>query len=170
MRLPILPSRHCNAAQLRSEESSECDLDAATWVVPAKGMKAGEVHTVCLSERAVEIPHGQVGPLVSIAFPSLMKTNSPRSSTAMPAVLDRIGVRRRTTVHGLCRVTFSTWANETGAARPDVAEACLAHRETDRVKAAYNRAKFNDVRETLMTARAGYPARLVANFAPIKAV
>ena len=28
-------------------------------------------------------------------------------------------------------------------------EACLAHRETDRVKAAYNRAKFNDERKAL---------------------
>jgi hypothetical protein len=44
------------------------------------------------------------------------------------------------TVHGLCRATFNTWAHETAAARPDVIEACLAHKEADRVKAAYNRA------------------------------
>ena len=59
-------------------------------------------------------------------------------------------------MHGLCRATFSTWANETGAARPDVIEACLAHREADRVKAAYNRAQFTEERRALMEAWAGY--------------
>ncbi len=74
-----------------------------------------------------------------------------------------MGMRDRTTVHGVCRATFSTWANETGAARPDVVEACLAHREADKVKAAYNRAKFNDERRALMTAWGNYLAHPVAN-------
>ena len=63
------------------------------------------------------------------------------SNMALLAVLDRMGLRERTTVHGL-RSAFSTWANETGAARPDVIEACLAHREADRIRAAYDRAEF----------------------------
>ncbi|MBV5350318.1 hypothetical protein JZU71_04070, partial [bacterium] len=40
--------------------------------------------------------------------------------------------------------TCSTWANESGIYRPDVIEVALAHREADRVRAAYNRAKFTD--------------------------
>ncbi|HEX7687584.1 MAG TPA: hypothetical protein VF453_07750 [Burkholderiaceae bacterium] len=40
----------------------------------------------------------------------------------MPTVIDRMGERERTPVHGLCRATFSTWANETAAARPDIRE------------------------------------------------
>ena len=75
---------------------------------------------------------------------------------AMLTVLDRMGERERTTVHGLCRATFSTWANETAAARPDVVEACLAHRESDIVRASYNRAKFNAERRTLLEAWADY--------------
>ncbi len=144
-------------------EWSEFDLDAGVWRIPAERMKAGEVHTVYLSERAVEILRDQVGLHASIVFPSVMKANSPQSNMAMLAVLDRMGMRDRTTVHGVCRATFSTWANETGAARPDVVEACLAHREADKVKAAYNRAKFNDERRALMTAWGNYLAHPVAN-------
>ena len=49
----------------------------------------------------------------------------------MLTVLGRMDMRDKTTVHGLYRSTFSTWANETGAARPDAIEACLAHHEKD---------------------------------------
>ena len=42
----------------------------------------------------------------------------------------------QTTVRGLCGATFSTWANETNSARSDVIEACLAHQEGDKVRAA----------------------------------
>lgn len=62
-------------------------------------------------------------------FPSPMLPNKPLSNMAMLTALGRLGMRDRTTVHRLCRATFSTWANETGAARPDVIEACLAHEE-----------------------------------------
>jgi len=88
---------------------------------------------------------------------------------AMLTALGRMGLRDRTTVHGLCRSTFSTWANETGAARPDVIEACLAHEETNRVRAAYNRAKFNDERRALLTAWADYLAHQPAQVLPFEA-
>ena len=53
------------------------------------------------------------------------------------------------TVHGF-RATVSTWGNETDAARPDVIVACLAHKEGDRIRAAYNRAKFTADRRQLL--------------------
>ena len=75
---------------------------------------------------------------------------------AMLAVLDRLGVRDKTTVHGLARATFSTFANETGAARPDVIEACLAHGERNKVRAAYNRSTFDSERKALLATWAEY--------------
>jgi hypothetical protein len=90
------------------------------------------------------------------------------SNMAMLAVLDRLEIRDRTTVHGLCRSTFSTWAYETNAARGDVIEACLAHKEQDRVKAAYNRAQFNEERRQLLTAWANYLTRKPAKVIPLK--
>lgn len=146
----------------------EFDLDEGLWQIPAERMKAGEPHAVYLSARAVEILKAQKGLHASIVFPSTMKEDSPQSNMAMLAVLDRMGMRDRTTVHGLCRASFSTWANETGAARPDVIEACLAHRESDRVKAAYNRAKFNEERKALMAAWADYVSRPSAQVIPLQ--
>jgi integrase len=145
-------------------EWSEFDLEEKTWLVPADRMKSSgkdraEPHLVHLSERAVQVLRGQIGQHIRWVFPSTMAKDKPQSNMAMLAVLDRLGVRDRTTVHGLCRATFSTWAYETAAARPDVIEACLAHREADKVKAAYNRAQFNAERRALLTAWADYLTR-----------
>ena len=59
-------------------------------------------------------------------------------------------------------------ANETGAARPDVIEACLAHEEGNRVRAAYNRALFNDERRALLAAWSEYLARERAQVVPLR--
>ena len=135
-------------------EWSEIDIDAGTWLVPGERMKAGESHLVQLSPRVVEILRGQLGQDVRYIFPSTMPSVDgeprPQSNMAMLAVLDRLGVRDRTTVHGLCRATFSTWAYETAAARGDVIEACLAHKEGDKIKRAYNRAEFAHERAALL--------------------
>ena len=84
-----------------------------------------------------------------------MDTTRPLSNMAMLALLKRMK-RGDITVHGF-RASFSTWANETAAARPDVIEACLAHREGDKIRAAYNRAQFAGERRKLLDAWAAYP-------------
>ena len=139
-------------------EWSEFDFQEGTFTLPAGRMKAGEPHTVFLPQRAIDIVKAQVGQHPRWVFPSTMKgcEDKPMSNMAMLAVLDRLGVRDKTTVHGLCRATFSTWANETGATRPDVIEACLAHEEGNKVRAAYNRATFNLERKTLLVAWAEF--------------
>lgn len=135
----------------------EIDADAGIWRVPAARMKAGEDHVVCLSPAAVAIITAarelQGEPYV---FPSPFNREKPLSNMAMLNLLKRMGVADETTVHGLCRSSFSTWANENGAARPDVIEACLAHQETDRVRRAYNRASFNAERRALLLAWAKF--------------
>lgn len=143
-------------------EWAEFDLKAGTWVVPAARMKAKEAHTVYLPARALQILQAQAGQHDRWVFPSPMGNDKPLSNMAMLKVLDRMGARSTTTVHGLCRATFSTWANETGAARPDVIEACLAHEESNRVRAAYMRAEFNQERRALLAAWAEFLARPAA--------
>lgn len=137
---------------------SEFDLDARVWVIPGERMKRGEPHTVYLSPRVVDIIRAQIGQDEVFLFPStqIQRRGQPMSNMAMLSVLDRLGVRDKTTVHGLCRATFSTWANETGAGRPDVIEAVLAHSEADAVRRAYNRAEFNKERRELLEAWAQY--------------
>jgi hypothetical protein len=65
--------------------------------------------------------------------------------------------------------TFGTWAYDTAAARPDVIEACLAHREAAMVKAAFNRAHFTDERRALLAAWAEYLAQPAAAVIPLRA-
>lgn len=148
---------------------AEIDLQAGVWVVPGERMKAGEPHTVYLSPRALEVLTAVRGLDRSCIFPSPRLDGKPLSNMAMLMTLERLGVRDQTTVHGLCRASFSTWANETGAARPDVIEACLAHEESNRVRAAYNRADFATERRALLAAWADYLARPAADVVPLKA-
>jgi integrase len=146
-------------------EWTEFDLAAGTWTVPGARMKGGEPHTVFLSPRVLEVLQSVQGLHTRWVFPSPQprkEEGAPLSNMAMLTVLGRLGYRDRTTVHGLARATFSTWANETGAGRPDVIEACLAHEEGNRVRAAYNRAKFNDERRALLAAWAEFLARPAA--------
>jgi integrase len=135
---------------------SEIDLDAAVWTVPGSRMKGGEPHVVHLVPRAVEILRQAQKLDEPFVFPSPRRPGQPMSNMAMLVLLKRIKFDDRTTVHGLCRASFSTWANETGTARPDVIEACLAHREGDRIRASYNRSKFNADRRALLEAWASY--------------
>ncbi|MDQ2917976.1 MAG: hypothetical protein M3R40_12635 [Pseudomonadota bacterium] len=53
------------------------------------------------------------------------------------------------TGHGF-RSLFSTLANESGLHRSDVIEAALAHKETNDVRLAYNKAEFAAERRRLM--------------------
>ena len=162
LELAILTTARTSEALLA--EWPEFDLEAGTWVVPAGRMKAKEAHTVYLSQRALDILAGMKSQGQRFVFPSFAKTGPqgeacPMSNMALLTTLDRLGYRDRTTVHGLARATFSTWANETGAARPDVIEACLAHEESNRVRAAYMRADFAAERKALLAAWADYLAR-----------
>lgn len=119
------------------------------WTVPAARMKTSVAHTVYLSKAARAVLTKVRGLSKRWVFKSPVG-DSPLSNMAMLTLLRRIGADMNTTVHGLCRASFSTWANETNAARREVIEACLAHREADRVAAAYNRAQFTEERRALL--------------------
>lgn len=152
----------------------ESDLGTGAWTVAAERMKAGEAHVVYLSPRAASIVESMRELRQSFVFPSPVLDGAPLSNMAMLTLLRRMDADKAMTVHGLCRATFSTWAYETAAARPDVIEACLAHRESDRVKAAYNRAQFAAERRALLLAWADYldckvPANELIEFPRAKA-
>ncbi len=138
-------------------EWSELARDGKTWTVPAARMKAGEPHVVYLSGAARAVLARVRGDSARWVFRSPVG-DRPLSNMAMLVLLKRFELNDKTTVHGLCRSSFSTWANETGAARPDVIEACLAHQEGDRVRRAYNRAQFIAERRELLEAWARFAA------------
>lgn len=135
--------------------ADEFDLSATIWRVPGARMKGGEDHTVFLTPRAVAIVRALLELEAAYVFPA-QDRKKMLSGMSMLMVLRRMKVEERTTVHGLCRASFSTWAYDTAAARPDVIEACLAHRESDKVKRAYNRAQFAAERKALLQAWADF--------------
>jgi integrase len=144
-------------------EWAEIDLAARLWVVSKARMKGAEEHAVYLSDAACELLRAQIGANRRWVFPSPVEGKAKSvSGAALLDLLERLGYRDQTTVHGLCRATFSTWANDTGAAKPDVIEAALAHNEADKVRRAYNRAEFGAERRRLLAAWADYLARPAA--------
>jgi integrase len=137
-------------SEILGAEWNEFDLVNGVWTVPKERMKAREAHTVFLSPRAIEVLKGQRGLSKRYLFPSPVDRNKPLSNMGMLTLLRRLGVDEETTVHGLCRSSFSTWAYENAVARPEVIEAALAHWEKDQIKRAYNRAQFNSERRKLL--------------------
>jgi len=145
------------------------DLDGSDprWIIPASRMKMDRPHVVPLVPQAVAILREMAALGSTYVFPSPETVGTdgakPLSNMGMLTLLRRMDVDRRTTVHGLCRQSSSTWANECGIARPDVIEAALAHGEANQVRAAYNKAQYLAERRALLLAWADYvDGRVVA--------
>src|SRR5262249_47110603 len=93
--------------------------ESEVWRVPAARMKGREPHVVFLSPPALAILEKMRRLGGIYVFPSVRDPRRPLSNMAMLEVLKRMGYAKRTTVHGVCRASFSTWANDTNAARSD---------------------------------------------------
>ena len=76
------------------------------------------------------------------------------SENEILALLARLGYRGRMTGHGF-RTVASTWANERGFPA-DAIERQLAHAPDDRVRSAYNRAQYMDIRRPMLQAWADW--------------
>ena len=173
------------SGEARGATWAEFDLAARTWTVPAARMKGGAAHVVALSDfalgllREAEALRAHDGP-DALVFPAPREPRRPLSDMALTVALRRLPTGRmldddkaetfgdRTTMHGLARASFSTWANEAARARPDVVEACLAHREADRVRAASNRADFERERRALLARWGAFLASERAQVVPLR--
>jgi integrase len=131
----------------------EVNFDAGLWIVPATRMKAGRIHRIPLSGRAVEILRQmEQARLSEFVFPGL-KRNRPLSGMALEMVLRRMKVD--VTVHGF-RSAFRDWAGERTTFPREVAEAALAHLVGDAVERAYRRGDALEKRRQLMGAWARF--------------
>jgi len=149
---------------------SEIDLEAKVWTVPAQRMKAGRVHRVPLSERAVAIlEKAKESRTNDYVFPGPGK-DRPLSTNALRALLIRLGVD--VTAHGF-RSSFRDWAGEVSTFPREVAEAALADTVGDATERAYRRGDALEKRRRLMNAWAAFLARggaKQANVTPIRAI
>jgi integrase len=144
------------SGEVRSALWSHIDLAAAEWHRPGKLMKNGKPHTVTLSPEALGI---------------LERASRLRTSDKDCFVFPGMGGRHMSdmtinklvkptgfTTHGF-RATFRTWTAERMANIPEaVAETALAHTIPDQVVRAYQRAKFIEMRRTLLDAWGRYAA------------
>lgn len=147
----------CRTSEVLAATWEEIDFSTKVWTIPADRMKAAKVHTVPLSDVAIDLLKRQrdyaIGEHV---FPGLSKRKF-LSNTAMLALLKRMG-RGDLTAHGF-RSTFRDWAAESTAFPREAAEMALAHAIENKVEAAYRRGDLLEKRRQLMNAWADYCAR-----------
>jgi integrase len=142
----------------RSEQAREAlwqefDLERRTWTIPAldpvtkRRMKGGKPHVVPLSDRVMEILAQARGLHDGdLVFPG-QKGQSLSDNTLSKLMRD---AKIPGTPHGF-RSSFKDWAAETGV-RDEVSEAALAHKDRNKVRAAYRRTRFLDERVGVMRA------------------
>jgi integrase len=149
LRFAILTA--ARTAEVVGARWEEIDFRTRIWAVPGERMKGREEHHVYLSDEAIDVLAQARNLGSEWCFPSPLDPQKMLSNMAMLSLIKRMKRNRDTTVHGVARASFSTWANETEAGRPDVIEAALAHKEEDRVRRAYNRAAFTRERAELLS-------------------
>jgi integrase len=132
----------------------EINFDDAVWTVPAERMKAGKAHRVPLAPRPLEILQSLYEKRISsFIFPG-WKRGEHLSNMAMLTLLQQ-RLSLPVTTHGF-RSSFRQWcAEQTNFAR-EIAEAALAHTNSDETEAAYQRSDLLERRRRLMEAWASY--------------
>ena len=149
--LQLLALTFVRVGELRGMRWSELREDGAVWVIPEDRMKAGLPHVVPLSRQAQALTE-QLRVFTGdrdLVLDSPLRPGHPLSENTFLFALYRLGYRGRMTAHGF-RALASTVLNEQSGFAHDVIERQLAHRETDAVRAAYNRAQYLTQRRELM--------------------
>jgi integrase len=157
--LKLAPLVFARPGELRHARWEEFHLGGKNpeWRIPAQRMKMREAHVVPLSTQAVAILEElyQITGPKGLLFPGLVAGNRPISENTLNGALRRLGFAGdEMTAHGF-RAMASTCLNEQGFA-PDVIELQLAHKERNKVRAAYNRATRMAERRAMMQAWADY--------------
>ena len=142
--------------ELRAARWEEFDIPGKLWRIPADRMKMGIEHLIPLSDQAIKVLERlqYLTGAYDLVFPGRSKVDKPMSENTVLFGLYRMGYHSRATGHGF-RTTASTILNELGF-DSDAIERQLAHGEKDKVRAAYNRAKYLDKRTAMMQAWADY--------------
>ena len=141
------------SGEVREARWSEVDFEGRVWAVPAQRMKAKKEHRVPLSTRAVQV----LGEALSLSdssgliFPS-STARGPLSNTLLKLLRE---LHIQAVPHGF-RSSFRDWCAECTDVLRAVAEAALAHVNTNRVEAAYMRSDLFERRRELMEAWSDY--------------
>jgi integrase len=149
--LKLLALTFVRVGELRSMRWDELKEGGAIWVVPEARMKLRLPHVVPLSTQAQAVLQ-ELQALTGdreLVLDSPLRPGHPLSENTFLFALYRLGYKGLMTAHGF-RALASTVLNEQSGFAQDVIERQLAHKETDAVRAAYNRASYLDQRRLLM--------------------
>jgi integrase len=138
-------------SELTGAAWAEFDLDGAEWRIPAERMKMSQPHIVPLSGQAVRLLKELQAEATSspYLFPNERAPKSqPMARDTLSKALRSMGYQGRVTPHRF-RTMASTLLNEMGF-HPDWIERQLAHKETNKIRAAYNRAQYMIERRRMM--------------------
>lgn len=148
--LKLLILTFTRTIEIRGAKWDEFDLKKRRWQIPAERMKMREKHLVPLSNQSMSIL-GKIKALElnsEFIFPNVNNPDRMMSENTMLYCLYDMKYRNKATCHGF-RSTASTILNEHGF-DPDVIEKQLAHEPRNKVRAAYNHAKYMDDRIEMM--------------------
>ena len=160
--LEFLALTVARSGEIRGATWSEIDFEAHLWTIPAARMKAGKLHRVPLSDRAIALlkalprlegsdfvfPAPRGGQLSDMALQATMRRI--HENRTPPGYVDPQS-GRPAVVHGL-RSTFRDWAAERTEYPSDMAEIALAHTVGSEVERAYRRGDMIEKRRTMMSA------------------
>lgn len=138
-------------SELAGAAWAEFDLDAAEWRIGAERMKMSQPHIVPLSSQAVALLKSLKADASTSPF-LFPNERAPKSRSmardTLSKALRSMGYQDRVTPHRF-RTMASTLLNEMGF-HSDWIERQLAHKETNKIRAAYNRAQYITERRRMM--------------------
>lgn len=157
MALKVLPYLFVRSYNIRHMEWSEIDLQKKLWTIPADKMKMKEEFILPLPHQVItlleELQANSLSP--KYVFSSPINKGRPLSDNALIGALRRMGYSKGEFVpHGF-RAMFSTIANEHGKEKNHI-EALLAHKNSNEVESAYNRAKYTEQKREVIQWYADY--------------
>jgi len=155
--LRLAPLVFVRPTELRHAEWAEINFETNEWLISGEKMKMKEDHIIPLSEQAIAIitEIQAVTGKGKYLFPSVRSKARPMSENTINSALRRMGyTKEEMTGHGF-RAMASTLLNEQGFAE-DWIEMQLAHKQRNKVRAAYNRAKYLPQRKAMMQQWADY--------------
>ena len=144
-------------SELIEAEWPEFDLDRARWEIPPERMKKKRPHIVPLPTQAVailRILHWRTGRGKKV-FPGANDKEKTMSNNTILFALYRLGYKGEMTGHGF-RGVASTVLYDSGQFEEDWIEMQLAHVQRNKVKGAYNHAKYLKQRTEMMQWWADY--------------
>ncbi|KAB7886402.1 tyrosine-type recombinase/integrase [Poseidonibacter ostreae] len=147
MALKMLPYVFVRSYNIRYCEWSEIDLVNKVWIIPASKMKTKIEFILPLPNQVIEILEEvkQFTGNGTYVFPSFRAKDKPMSDNTLIGALRRMGYTKEEFVPHSFRAMFSTIAYENMEEHGfsgEVIEALLSHKESNKVKEAYNRASY----------------------------